>query len=352
MRRRLAAARDRVGRRLLGVSRSEVGALSARVDEVAAEMERSRATAVREAELATATSDREARSLDEEIEKLRQDATAHLKQLTEALIGFDARLLATADRLERAELHARILSTMAWIGLAEVPEVRLVTVILPSRNRSGLLARAIRSVLGQSYPRWDLVVVDDGSEDDTPEVLARFISQGVRSLRTDGVGASAARNRGLAAATGDIVTYLDDDNVMHPDWLRSVVWAFTRQPDAEVAYGARLVDDPSLVGDAAEGPAALIHFEPFYRRRLEEGNFIDMGVVAHRAGLPEAWFDEDLTNLQDWDLMLRMTKDQAPVALPALACMYTSSAPDRLSDHSSSAVEAERIRARARQGRT
>jgi hypothetical protein len=331
------------------VSRSDIRALSAHLDEVAAELDRARAAVARQAELSRATAAEEGRRLADEIERLRRDATAHLKQLTEAQIGLDAGLLATADRHERAELHARIASTMAWIGLAEVPDDRLVTVVLVSRNRSALLTRAIRSVLGQSYPRMELVVVDDGSEDDTPEVLATFSAQGVRAFRTDGVGASAGRNRGLAEATGDIVTYLDDDNVMHPDWLRSVAWAFARQPDAKVAYGARLVDDPSLVGEAADGPVALIHFEPFDRHQLEEGNFIDMGVVAHRAGLPEAWFDPDLTSLQDWDFMLRMTKDRAPVALPAFACMYTSSAPNRLSDHSSKAAEADRIRARTRE---
>jgi Glycosyl transferase family 2 len=347
---RLEAFRDRVARRLLGVSRSEVRALSARLDELADEAKLLRATSARETELARSAATDASRRLADEIDRLRQDATAHLRQLTEGQIVLDARLLttATADRLERAERHSRIVSTMAWIRQADVPDDLLVTVILASRDRGALLPRAIRSVLGQSYPRKELVVVDDGSGDDTPEVLATFAAQGVRTVRTDGVGASAARNRGLEEATGDAVTYLDDDNVMHPDWLRSVAWAFARRPDTEVVYGARLVDAPSLLGERDEGPAATVQFEPFDRRRLEQGNFIDLGVIAHRAGLTEAWFDEDLITQSDWDLVLRLTRDRAPVALPALACLYTTSAPDRLSDHAGLEEEAERIRARTR----
>jgi glycosyltransferase involved in cell wall biosynthesis len=340
MRRRFGALRDRLARRLLGVSRSDIMALSAHLDEVAAEAEASRTTA-----------DSEAGRLGEEIQRLREDATAHLKQLTEALAGVEARLRVTDDDRLRADLHARIAPTMAWIALDEVPEDRLISVVVASRDRGPRLRRAIGSVLAQSYSRWELVVVDDGSGDETPEVLGSLGAPNLRVVRTDRLGVGAARNRGLAEATGDIVAYLDDDNLMHPDWLRSVAWAFARAPDTRFVYGARLVDDPSRIGIPPEGGSPAIHFEPYDRRRLEEGNFIDLGVVAHRAGLPEARFDESLTTQGDWDLALRLSQGGVPVALPVLACLYATSAPDRLSDDPSKWEEAQRIRVRIRESR-
>jgi len=60
-------------------------------------------------------------------------------------------------------------------------------------------------------------------------------------------------------------------------------------------------------------------------------NIADIGCIAHRAGLPEARFDESLREMGDWDLFLRLTRDAPPLALPAIACYYTTDAPNRLS---------------------
>lgn len=265
----------------------------------------------------------------------------------------DTRLLAEGHRklqaaAARADLHARIAPTMEWIRQEEVKPDVLVSVILPTRDRRDVLPAAIASVLGQSYPSWELVVVDDGSEDGTSEVLGGIDDERVRVLRGGGGGVGRARNVALDAARGELIAYLDDDNTMHPHWLKSVAWAFSRHPEADVLYGARVVEDPRLAGGEEGGAYTPIQFDPFDRRRLERENFIDIGTVAHRAHLPEARFDEELTTNGDWDLVLRLTRPRPPLTLPAVAQSYRTSSERRLAHHPAQTADVERIRARAR----
>jgi glycosyltransferase involved in cell wall biosynthesis len=339
----LGSFRDRVARALLGVDRRDVSRLSSDLAGVADD-HTGRIGRLAESQEAVAE---EVRRLADELAALRRDATGHLRQLTEEIQPLRERIEVLEERARETSLHTRIAPTMVWIANDEVPEGPLVTVILPTRNRAARLRRAIGSVVAQSYPRWELLVVDDGSEDQTPQVLASVSDSRVRSQRADGVGVGAARNRGLVEAAGDIVAYLDDDNLMHPEWLRSVVWAFARRPDAEVMYGARVVDEPLLAGLAKEGLFTPIMFLPFDRARLERGNYIDLGVMAHRAGLPEATFDETLATNGDWDLLLRLTRDRPPLALPVIASLYTTSEPDRLSEHPKKQEDRDRVLARA-----
>jgi hypothetical protein len=352
--RRLGSLRYRIVRALSGVSREEVATLSSDLSEVTAEHDARIA-------LLTESQERVAEQvarLEEEVHQLRRDATEHLRQLTEHLRAVTEGLQPLGERIQaldegarRAELHARIAPTMAWIAHDDVPQGPLVSVILATRDRSALLRRAIRSVVAQSYPGWELVVVDDGSEDDTPTALASLSDSRVRPVRTEGVGVGAARNRGLQEATGELIAYLDDDNIMHPDWLRSVVWAFNRSPPTEIVYGARVVDDPRSVGLPQEGLTTAIQLEPYDRRRLEAENYIDSGAIAHRADLPEAHFDEDLITQGDWELLLRMTRARPPLVLPAIAALYSTEAPGRLDHHSEKTRERDLIRMRARKSR-
>jgi glycosyltransferase involved in cell wall biosynthesis len=250
-----------------------------------------------------------------------------------ALRGDQAALHAQAAlRLDEIQRHLDAWTAYARLDLEGVTTDRRVSVILPTRNRAALLPRAVRSVLNQSYVSWELVVVDDGSEDETPTLMAAMSDPRVRTVRQRYRGTSAARNAGLAVASGDYVTYLDDDNVMHPGWLRAVVWAFEHDPEADVAIGSRIVDDwPRLAGpDSRPGPKLLLPF--FDRDLLARGNCADIGTVAHRHGLAEAYFDEELSTVEDWDFIFRLTRDRDPCLVPAIACLYTTTGPNRMSD--------------------
>lgn len=248
------------------------------------------------------------------------------------------------DDIATLQRHVQVGTVMDWIARAELRTAPLISVVLPTRNRAALLPRAIATVLDQRYANWELLVVDDASTDDTPAVLAGIDDPRVRALAGPGRGVCAARNVALAAAAGSLITYLDDDNRMHPDWLRAVVWAFEQQPATAVLYGAFVVDDISRVQRQGEGELPRMFLHAWDRAALERHNLTDIGAIAHRAGLPEGHFDEALREMGDWDLLLRLTTDTVPLVLPAIACYYESHATDRLSGGPTNEVDADRIR--------
>jgi glycosyltransferase involved in cell wall biosynthesis len=254
------------------------------------------------------------------------------------------------QRVGRLESLAAIGAVMDWIEQATLATEPLVSVIMPTYNRATILPPAIATLLAQTYPNWELVVVDDGSEDDTAEVLEAVTDPRVRSLRVEHAGVGAARNAGLAAAEGSLVAYLDDDNAMHPGWLKSVVWAFEQRPEIEVIYGAIVIDDfnRGLDGEPALPIAALT---PFDRERISEQNPADTSTIAHRAGLPEARFDEALVTMADWDLLGRLCAERDPLGLPAIACFYSTARADRLTGGPTEPADTALVRDRLREDR-
>lgn len=117
------------------------------------------------------------------------------------------------------------------------------SVVVPTFNRSALVPRAIRSVLHQTFTDFDLIVVDDGSTDETPDVLASIHDPRLRLVRQENQGLSAARNAGAAIAAGEWLTFLDDDDEALPGWLE----IFRRQINGSacgvVCCGGIIVDE-------------------------------------------------------------------------------------------------------------
>jgi glycosyltransferase involved in cell wall biosynthesis len=111
----------------------------------------------------------------------------------------------------------------------------LVSVVIPCYNQAQFLGEAIESVLAQSYPRFQIIVVDDGSTDDTSGVAARY--PGVRCVRQDNQGVSAARNSGLARSEGEYVVFLDADDRLLPEALEAGVGCLKAQPGCGFASG-------------------------------------------------------------------------------------------------------------------
>lgn len=257
------------------------------------------------------------------------------------------------DEVEQLRRRLLIWTVMSWVEHADVPHNHLISVILPTHNRSRWLERAITSVRTQTYPDWELIVLDDDSDDGTDALVAGHVADDdrVRYLRVEFRNSPAARNVGLASAKGDLIAYLDDDNVMQRDWLKAVAWAFSSWPDTEALYGAQIIEDQLASGTVRSGEMPAIAFVPWDRRRLEQANYVDQGVIAHRAGLPEAHFDTALPMCQDWDLFLRLTTRRPPLELPALACLYGTTSPDRSSEAPDQHIGLRAVRARAHIGR-
>jgi glycosyltransferase involved in cell wall biosynthesis len=276
------------------------------------------------------------------------EAEASLATARSELATLRSAMAAAEATLSVQERRLRVATVMDWIAQADVGLGPLVSVVLPTRSRASLLPRAIESILTQSYPRWELIVVDDASTDDTAAVLASFDDQRIRIYRGAGQGVGAARNLALDHAKGDLIAYVDDDNRMHPEWLKSVVWGFQQRSDVDVLYGAFVVDDPRRLLNEDYGDVPQLYFHGYDHDALAQDNIADIGAIAHRAGLPEARFDESLLEMADWDLLLRLTRDLAPLALPAVACYYSTDAPNRLSNGPTHGRDAETIRERHR----
>ena len=121
-----------------------------------------------------------------------------------------------------------------------------VSIIIPTYNRAKLLAICLRSVLGQTHRRLEVIVIDDGSTDETDSLLQALASGDPRLklLRQNHKGAQAARNFGYEASTGDFVSFLDDDDLWHPDKLEKQLAAFEPEVDGVICQTVWFRDWP------------------------------------------------------------------------------------------------------------
>ncbi|WP_294389713.1 glycosyltransferase [uncultured Sphingomonas sp.] len=193
-----------------------------------------------------------------------------------------------------------------------------VSVIMPAFNREGVIAASIRSVLAQTHANLELIVIDDGSTDGTADEVRRFQSDPrVVLLGGEHAGISAARNLGLAHATGEIVAYLDSDNRWN-GWFLEVMTRFLAADGLDAGYSAiSLRDDAGqltgYIGDHFDWEACL------------EQNYIDLNAFCHRRALLEevGAFDPRLRRMVDWDLILRIGRDRTVGFAPFLGCDYS-----------------------------
>jgi hypothetical protein len=197
----------------------------------------------------------------------------------------------------------------------------LVSVIMAAWNRAEVVAEAVHSVMDQTWPHWELIVCDDGSDDGTADAACAAGDGRVRALRLTHGGAALARNRGLFEAHGEYIAYLDTDNLWHPAYLETMVrtleecrgrWcAFARYVDAKVERGGGL---------RLRSARAL----EFSYERLSEKNYIDLNTFFHRAELFRLFggFTESLPRSQDWDLALKYCFAQDPVYVNRYLALY------------------------------
>ena len=179
-----------------------------------------------------------------------------------------------------------------------------VSAVLPTRDRSRLLRRALESVLAQSRPADEIIVVDDGSQDDTAEWLPAEFPQ-VRYLQQDHAGVSAARNRGVAAATGAWISFLDSDDEWRPNKLARQLDAVTAQPEFSICHTNEIwMRDGRRVNQKNRHRKAGGHI---FQRCLPLCAISPSAVMIRRELLESVGgFDEALPVCEDYDLWLRL----------------------------------------------
>jgi glycosyltransferase involved in cell wall biosynthesis len=145
--------------------------------------------------------------------------------------------------------------TPSPIATGEEQRRNIVSVVIPTRNRWALLARALASVLDQEGVTLEVVVVDEGSTDETPARLAALTDERVRTLRNDSpTGVANARNRGISAARGEWVAFLDDDDFWAPTKIRAQLDGCAAG-EADFSYTGLVTTDPTLETRRASAPA-------------------------------------------------------------------------------------------------
>jgi glycosyltransferase involved in cell wall biosynthesis len=204
----------------------------------------------------------------------------------------------------------------------------LVSVIMPTWNRKEIIERAMQSILEQHYTNWECLIVDDGSTDGTEQHIESWLRDPrFRYFYQPHQDTNVARNRGLKEAQGEIITYLDTDNLFTPGWLSHVVAAFMANEKIQSVYGAQLVEE-------GNGQTCFLRHEEFDFDKLCRGNFIDINVFAHRRRLTERYgnFDEKLDLLEDWDIILRYTEHDPIQRIDAVGGIYFHGSPDQMTN--------------------
>jgi len=146
--------------------------------------------------------------------------------------------------------------------------MKRISVVIPSYNYARFVREAIDSALAQTYPPLEVIVVDDGSTDATPEVLASYGDR-IRVIRQRNEGVARARNAGIATARGDYVAFLDADDVWHPRKLELQIARFDGDPSLGLVHcGVEMFDGDGntidVFRDGKEGDIAadLLRLEP------------------------------------------------------------------------------------------
>ena len=211
----------------------------------------------------------------------------------------------------KAQTTGPRIASLSTVGLQRPPfdpimttsrkNLPMISVVIPTHNRSNLLPQALKSVLNQTYSSVEIIVVDDASAEGTQELLTGYGRNhgNIRILRNETAqGPCRSRNMGIEAARGELISFLDDDDEWLPDRLNKLAEAF------EPIY-AYICSDYWIKN--AKGfsrqylPKSITYHDMLYRNRTGNSVLADIESVRAVGG-----FDECLEARQDYDLWLRL----------------------------------------------
>lgn len=179
----------------------------------------------------------------------------------------------------------------------------MISIIIPTHNRAHLISRAIQSVIDQSYTDWELIIVDDGSTDNTEEVLQPFLKdERIRYIIKENSGAAHSRNVGVDLSTGDYITFLDSDDEAKPEWLFEIMQVIENEFPVLICCGCEIVSHQGEIVDIKLPESKKELFGDVDYKMTNGGVFIMPREVFEKVG----GFDNNLKSGQHTELSFRL----------------------------------------------
>jgi glycosyltransferase involved in cell wall biosynthesis len=198
----------------------------------------------------------------------------------------------------------------------------IISVIIPAYNAERTIKETIQSVLNQSFQDLELLIINDGSQDSTLDVVESIQDPRIRVFCYPNAGSSASRNRGIALAKGEYVSFIDADDLWTADKLEAQYKALQENPQAAVAYSwTDHIDESGQF--LRSGPQQSFNGDVYARLLLED--FIGNGsnpLIRAQAFAEVGNFDESLAHSEDWDLWLRLASRYHFVAVSSPQILY------------------------------
>jgi glycosyltransferase involved in cell wall biosynthesis len=177
-----------------------------------------------------------------------------------------------------------------------------VSVVIPAYNAAKFISAAIDSVLSQSYRDFEVIVIDDGSTDETAKILRQYEGRIWWLSLPQNAGQTRATNHGIRMATGEYLTYLDADDVYVPSKLEVQVKYLDEHLEVDAVYGDRYYVTPK--------GTSIIRSRPIDKFLLLQRCYVPRPTVMHRRSCLEmvGWFDDKINGSEDWDMWVRMSE--------------------------------------------
>jgi glycosyltransferase involved in cell wall biosynthesis len=185
-----------------------------------------------------------------------------------------------------------------------------ISIVMPAYNAAAVIRRALDSALAQRLPAHEILVVDDGSSDDTPAIVTSYAPY-VTLLRQRNSGPSAARNKAMAAATGDWIAFLDSDDAWHPEKLERQVRLVKR--DTRIVSTATIFVYADGRRRLRPAPATDALWPGL---RYANGLVTSSILVRRDAAIDAGGFDARLRGCEDWDLWVRVARTGGYASVP------------------------------------
>ncbi|BCL37896.1 glycosyltransferase [Nostoc sp. MS1] len=197
-----------------------------------------------------------------------------------------------------------------------------ISVVIPAYNCEKTIKETINSVLQQTFSDFELIIINDGSQDSTLNVISEIQDRRLKIFSFDNAGGNVSRNRGLNLAVGNYVSFLDADDMWTPDKLESQLEALQKNSDTHVAYSwTDYIDEEGNF--IVSGRRVSVNGDVY--EKLLINNFLENGsnpLIARELLMELGGFDESLKAAQDWDMWLRLAAKYSFVAVPKVQILY------------------------------